>query len=257
MTKKNSYEANIKKLAKSLTHVLGQRPDEFGLIPDMDGFIKIKDFLKGINEEAGWKHVRRKNLDEILAVMQEPPMEIIDNRIRAKSLDSLPVQKKADAPPKLLFTCIRRKAYTFVLEKGISPSNHFRVILSSNKDMAERIGKRTDPKPIILTINVQKNIDQGIEFFQVGETLYEADYIPPDGFTAPPAPKEKPKPALKKITKPEKTPKDSDSFLNDLNQFEEKKIDKRKSKKNKISRKKAIQKARKNKQKMFHEHDSG
>jgi len=256
MTKKNSYETNIKKLAKVLAYALGQRPDQFGLIPDMEGFIKIKDFLKGINEEEGWKHIRRKNLDEILAGLKDPPMEIIDNRIRAKCLDNLPVQKKIETPPKLLFTCIRRKAYTFVLDKGISPSNHFRVILSSDKDMAERIGKRTDPKPIILTINVQKNIDQGIEFFQVGETLYEADYIPPDGFTAPRLPKEKPKPARKKITKPEK-PKKSDNFLNDLNKFEEKKSDDKKNKKDKISRKKAIQKARKNKQKMFHEHDPG
>jgi len=41
-------------LAKMLAYVLGRRPDEFGLIPDAEGFVRIKDLLKALHEEEGW-----------------------------------------------------------------------------------------------------------------------------------------------------------------------------------------------------------
>ena len=34
-----------------MAYVLGQRPDEFGLVPDEKGFVRVKDFVKAISEE--------------------------------------------------------------------------------------------------------------------------------------------------------------------------------------------------------------
>jgi hypothetical protein len=50
-------------LAKLITYILGRRPDEFGLVTDTEGFVKIKELLKAITEEAGWKYVRRSDLN--------------------------------------------------------------------------------------------------------------------------------------------------------------------------------------------------
>ena len=33
----------LKKQAKFLAYILGVHPDEFGLVPDKEGFVKIKD----------------------------------------------------------------------------------------------------------------------------------------------------------------------------------------------------------------------
>ena len=38
-----SQQRSPKQLAKFLNYVLGRRPDEFGLVMDKDGFVKIKD----------------------------------------------------------------------------------------------------------------------------------------------------------------------------------------------------------------------
>jgi putative RNA 2'-phosphotransferase len=92
-----------------------------------------------------------------------------------------------------------------VIEKGIGPTSHAQVILSSKRNMAERIGRRSDSSPVLLTIQVQKTIAEGIVFFEAGETLYLADSIPVGCFTGPPLPKEKTEAA-----KPEKS-KDPDS----------------------------------------------
>jgi putative RNA 2'-phosphotransferase len=91
-------------LAKLITYILGRRPDEFGLVTDTEGFVKIKELLKALTEEEGWKYVRRFHLDEILYSLADPPFEILGKQIRAKRRDQLvrpnPVQKLPKKHPK-------------------------------------------------------------------------------------------------------------------------------------------------------------
>ncbi len=183
------------KLAKLLDYVLSRRPDEFGLVTDNEGFVKIKDLLKALSEEAGLGYVRRAHLNEIMLCVPDHGLEITDTRIRSKLHERLPQPVYAQDPPKLLYVCVRRKAYPHVGDKGIQPAGHDRIILSSRIDMAERLGRRIDHSAVLLTVQVQACMDSGVVFFQSGETLFLADFIPSGGFTGPPLPKEKPAPA--------------------------------------------------------------
>ena len=187
-----SLQRTPKKLAKFLDYVLSRRPDEFGLVLDADGFVKIKEFLKAVGEEEGFRYVRRAQLDEIMLSVPDPAFEISDNLIRAKFRDRLPQQSYAMNSPKLLYTCVRRKAYPHVHEKGIRPTAYSQVVLASSREMAERIGRRVDHSAVLLTIQVQNSVDQGVVFFQAGENIFLADFIPAQCFTGPPLPKEKP-----------------------------------------------------------------
>jgi putative RNA 2'-phosphotransferase len=181
-----------KKLAKLLDYILGRRPDEFGLVADSDGFIKIKELLKALSEEEGLSFVRRAHLDEILITLPDPPFEIAGNAIRAKNRAHLPAQTYAADPPKLLYHCVRQKAYPHVTTKGINPSGFPRVILSADLGLARRIGKRIDRFPVLLTVQVQQCLDRGAVFYKAGDVLFLADFIPPACFSGPPLPKEKP-----------------------------------------------------------------
>jgi putative RNA 2'-phosphotransferase len=178
-------------LAKLITYILGRRPDEFGLVTDTEGFVKIKELLKAITEEEGWKYVRQSHLDEILYSSPDPPFEILGKRIRAKQRDQLVRPNPAQKLPKLLFTSIRKRAYRSVLDKGILPTGYYQVVLSSNRDLAERIGKRSDQDPVMLSVHVQKSVENGVRFYQSGESLFLAESIPASCFSGPPLPKEK------------------------------------------------------------------
>ena len=46
-------------LAKFIAYILERRPDEFGLVTDKEGFVKIKELLKAITEEKEWKYELR------------------------------------------------------------------------------------------------------------------------------------------------------------------------------------------------------
>jgi len=178
-----------KELSKFLDYMLGRRPDEFGLVTDADGFVKIKELLKAVHEEDGWHHVRRGDLDAVLLSKSDALIEIDDDRIRARNRDGLLRQTPAIELPKHLYICVTRKAYPFIQEKGILPGGFPWVVLASDIMMAERIGKRRGHEQVMLTINTQKSIDQGVFFYQAGEMLFTAKHIPPDCFTGPLLPK--------------------------------------------------------------------
>ena len=184
-------------LAKLISYILGRNPAEFGLVPDPEGFVKIKEFLKVLSEEEGLKYVRRSNINEILITLPNPPVEIRENHIRAKHRHAIPANIPAQNLPKLLYTCVRRKAYPGVLENGIRPMGFSHVILSSEPEMAERMGKRRDPMPVQLVVQTEISLDKGITFYNAGETLYLAESILPGCFTGPPLPKQK-EPAAKR-----------------------------------------------------------
>lgn len=205
-----------KKLAKVLSYMLGYRPDEFGLVPDPDGFVKVKDLLKAISEEKDWKFVRRSHLDEIVITLPDSPIEIQKNRIRCIFRDKLPWPAPAKHFPKLLYTCVRRKAYPHVLNKGIFPMDHDYVILSSSKNLAERIGKRIDQTPVVLTVNVEKSLNDGVVFLQAGELINLAKTIPPGCFSGPPLPKEKPLPQKPEAVDKQDSKRLPGSFLLDI-----------------------------------------
>ena len=192
-----ALQKSPKKLAKFLDYILGRRPDEFGLVTDSDGFIKIKELLKALSEEEGLTYVRRAHLDEILITLPDSSLEIVDNSIRAKNRRHLPAHTYAAEPPKLLYHCVRQKAYPHVYTKGINPTGYSRVILPSNHSLAQRMGRRIDRAAVLLTVQVQHCLDKGVVFFKAGDALFLADFIPPNCFSGPPLPKEKPVAAKK------------------------------------------------------------
>jgi putative RNA 2'-phosphotransferase len=205
-----------KQLAGFLAYMLGRKPDEFGLVPNAEGFVKLKDFFQAIGEEEGWRYVRQPILNELLITMPDPPIEIEENRIRATNQDHLPKIRHAIDLPKLLYTTVTQKSHPIVLEKGILPSHHDNVILAAEKEMAVRIGKRRDRSPVLLTVNVLLTEQQGIFFRHSGEKLYLAERIPVNCFTAPPLPKDKPEfPREKKPQIPER-PKMPGGYLVDF-----------------------------------------
>jgi len=209
-----------KQLAKFISYMLGRRPDEFGLVPDTD--------------------------------VPDPPIEISGNLVRVKSREHLPERIPAPNLPKLFYTCIRRKAYPFVMDKGIFPIGRGHVILSSEKKLAEKMGKRIDQTPVLLTVQTQKSVHNGVIFFQTGDLLFIADTIPVGCFTGPPLPKEKPEPKKEDTPKKEKPKSLPGTFLMDLTDAKDRnKRSKHERKRKEIAWKKERKKMKRKKENMW------
>ena len=66
----------VDKLSKLIVYMLGRQPDEFGLLPDENGYVKIKDLMKALGEEPGWRHVRLNHIREVTYSAGSPAVEI-------------------------------------------------------------------------------------------------------------------------------------------------------------------------------------
>jgi putative RNA 2'-phosphotransferase len=204
------------KLSKFLAYMLGRQPDEFGIIPDSDGFVRIKELLQALHEEQGWRHVRQAHLNEALIVPEKPVIEIEGNRIRALDRSRLPVAGEPGDLPKLLYLAIRSRAYPAALERGLSalPGRH--LTLSTDREMALRIGRRLDNHPTLLTVQVSESVKNGTSFLKYGRTLFQAERIHPGDFSGPALPKTKSDAAASRVAAPAPPPRTPGSYFPEL-----------------------------------------
>jgi putative RNA 2'-phosphotransferase len=205
-------------LAKYVAYMLERRPDEFGLVPDPQGFVKTKEFLKALHEEPGFKAVRQGDLEEIRISVPAPPLELDGDRIRGRDRQRLPARRPPQTLPRLLYTCVRRRAYPHVHEKGIRPMGREHIVLAADPEMALRLGRRLDPQPVLLTVMSDLARQKSITFFEGGENLFLAPSIPVDCFSGPPLPKES-EPRKPKPKAPPSAPVAAGSFAMDPDHF--------------------------------------
>ena len=114
------HQIRTDSLCRFLIYVLGHRPDEFGLVPDHEGFIAYKELLQAIHEEEDWRYVRRSHINEVLLTEDRSLFQSEDERIRSMERRwELDLHHPAMSLPKILFTAVRRKAHPVVMENGL------------------------------------------------------------------------------------------------------------------------------------------
>ena len=204
-------------LSRFLAYVLGRRPDEFGLAPDEEGFIPVKDLLAALQEEEGWTFVRQSHLEDLILDPDRVAFEVSEKNIRVAPADTeLEIGPHPEVtPPRFLYYGARRKAYPVILQNGITPGGRPQVVLSATEDLARRIARRRDPEPVLLTVLAEEAHQRGQVFRRPQELIFLTDQIPPDLFTGPPLPKEKPVSEKKKKADPPPAPKYPGSYFVD------------------------------------------
>jgi len=193
-------QIRVTDLSRFLIYVLAHRPDEFGLVPDPAGFVPLKELLQAIHEEPGWGYVREGHIREVLMgrdgalfVREEDRLRTLEKRWR------LDLEAPSENLPKILFIAVRRKAHVHVMQKGLFSDKS--LVLSPERDMALRIGRRRDQKPILLEVMTGPAQRQGVSFHAFGD-LYLAREIPAECISGPPPPEETQEPRPPKKEKP-------------------------------------------------------
>jgi len=182
------HHIKVESLSRFMVYILGHRPDEFGLVPDTDGFVSYKELLWAIHEEPAWGYVRMGHINEVLLSKDRPLFETAGDRIKvAERRWVLDLENPHPDPPKILYTPIRRKAHAHVMEKGLKGDGF--LALSPDQDMALRIGRRKDQKPVLLEITTDAAVAQGVRFYLLGN-LFLASEIPATVIVGPPVSQE-------------------------------------------------------------------
>ncbi|MCK5724474.1 MAG: RNA 2'-phosphotransferase [Gammaproteobacteria bacterium] len=216
MAKKNQIRRE--KLCRLMVYVLGYRPDEFGLVPDPEGYLLFKELLQAIHEESGWGYVRQGHFNEILMGNDRALFQWDDRRIKVLEREwQMDLENPFQGLPKILFVAVRKRAHPHVLEKGLRSSADNYLTLSPDKEMAIRIGRRRDQSPVLLEIMALQAENNGISFFAFGQ-LFLAKEVPADYITGPPVSRDVLSSREESVPKIEERPLDfmPGSFILDL-----------------------------------------
>ncbi len=174
-----------KRLEKIIFYILGRRPDEFGLLPDGEGFVSIKDLYKALVEEKAIKNLNIKRLIDFFLVFQSNKFEYCeeDRLIRVKpNLISPEVLKKEiakEVPPRL-FVPVRPRAWIKVIEQGLKGDP---LILTPDKELAEKLARRKGA--LIIEVDTRKAQGKGTLFERYLQKLYITSWISADALRGP------------------------------------------------------------------------
>ncbi len=204
------WQHQQKRFEQMLAYMLGRRPDEFGLVLDGDGYVGVKALLRALNEESGLGHIRRQQIQQLVALQQDAAIELDAHRIRSRERSGLVQPTLNDELPGLLYCCVRQRAYSAAVEKGVQRTAEARVVLSADQAMALRLGKRKDNQAVLLTVHTGLAQAQGAQFYQYG-CLYLVDALPPGTFNGPPLAAERTN-ETRKPPEPPAKPKTPGSF---------------------------------------------
>ena len=184
------HRKELQRFAKFLAYVLGVRPDEFGLVPDSEGFVEIKGLLQALREEGEWSFVGRGHLMEIIHSPDRERFEMEEDRIRAAAPALSLLPEPMGSPPRILYHAVRRRAHPVALLHGLRPAKGAWVIMALTRELAERMGKRRDSDPVVLEVRAEEAACRGIRFHATQGLLFLAESIPPQFLKGPPVPKE-------------------------------------------------------------------
>ncbi len=167
-----------------LTYILAYRPDEFGLVPDEEGFVRYKDLLKALHEESEWRHVRISHINEMLMGEDRALFESESDRIRSQERHWV-LNSHGNVPlPGLLYTPVRKKAHRVAMDRGLKAKDGSYVALSTDRKMALRMGYRRDQHPVLLEVPAVAAERKRVVIFPFGD-LFLAPEIPAECISGP------------------------------------------------------------------------
>ena len=143
-----------------------------------DGFLDLDELVCMVQKQYP---VDKKFIAHIVETDTKGRFQIQDNKIRAVYGHSYPVN--IELPPadiNVLYHGTTEDAVTLILKEGLTPQKRQKVHLSPTPDIAVEVGKRRCENPVILQINAQKALKDGIKIEKASEVVYVADFIPPE-----------------------------------------------------------------------------
>ena len=174
---------NLKSLSKFISLVLRHRPDEFGLTLDNDGFTDFDALLVVVNARFS-DEATREDVESVIAGDEhgKKRFEMVDGRVRAvfgHSIGTPQITYPLVQPPDTLYHGTVRRFVQQILLQGLKPQSRQYVHLTTNREEAERVGRRHGHEFVLLIIRAVDAHASGVKFFQADDERFLVKHVPP------------------------------------------------------------------------------
>ena len=176
-------EKQRRNLSKFLSYILRHHPNRIGIELDSKGFTQIPmdDLITILKKVRNSPWISRKVLDALIFLDLKGRFEIRDDRIHARyghSLKYITVAATRTDIPDILYHGTNLRAYQQIKQEGLKPMGRNLVHLTTSLKDAEIVGRRHKGELVILEIDVQKAIHEGIQIWQASSTIFVSNQIP-------------------------------------------------------------------------------
>lgn len=178
---------NLKKLSTTISYMLRHNPKEFNLLIDEKGWVNVNELMDAIKKHnEKYEDVSLSDIKTIVKEDEKGRYQLDKDKIRAvygHSLKDITIEKKESIPKIVLYHGTTEKSFKLITVEGLKPMNRQRVCLSEDIETAMKVAlRRKNQKPVILVIDTESAIKDGVKFYSEGNGIWEVDYIAPKYF---------------------------------------------------------------------------
>lgn len=160
-----------KEISKKLSYVLRHKPDSIGIQLDEQGWTEITMLIEKLN-------ISRLDLEYVVSNNSKQRFSISNNKIRANQGHSIKVNLELSnkIPPNELYHGTTYENYKRIKIHGLLKMNRNHVHLSNDIVIAKQVGSRHG-SPIILKIDCEQMVKEGIKFFLSDNGVWLTEYV--------------------------------------------------------------------------------
>lgn len=169
------------KFSKFLSLVLRHKPEKANLTLDKNGYANVEKLIKEMNKLD--MDITREDLDRIVEEddKQRYSYDLFNTErtIRANHGHSIPVdlELKPVCPLSDVYHGTAKRFLDKILKEGLNKQNRQYVHLTTDIEMAKKVGKRYG-EPVILKIDDYNMMKDGYDFYCSESDVYLTDNVP-------------------------------------------------------------------------------
>ncbi len=173
-------------LSKLMSALLRHIPHEAGVTLDSEGWVTIRELVKGITER--WRNkelyswVTEHHVRAVAYLDPKGRFEIKGDKIRARYGHSLNVRItfNVDHDVKTLYHGTTWRAWLRIKREGILPRRRIWVHLTASPEDAYETGRRHGRDVVILKVNADCLRRKGLTVYRASKTVWVVKYVPPE-----------------------------------------------------------------------------
>lgn len=140
---------------------------------DEEGFVPLEQLLSALE-------ITKDDVIKVMEISEKKRLELDGDKIRALYGHSIPMQikKTEGTPPSILYHGTAKRFISSIKENGLLHMKRQYVHLSVDEETATTVRKRRDSTPVLLKIDTQLAIADGIKFYIGNDKVWLCDKLP-------------------------------------------------------------------------------
>ncbi len=169
------------RLSKKMTGLLRHYGPRYGLHPDREGWVPIRELVEALRRIPGFEWVEERHVLEVVERDDKGRYEVSGGRIRARYGHSLPVEisyKPLRPLPRALYHGTTLQALQGIRSQGIQRMRRRWVHLSLSFEDAVATGRRHGSPVVVLEVDPYCLESRGLTVYSAGPRVAVVEWVP-------------------------------------------------------------------------------